>query len=190
MQDKKRIFAGTVLVLLMALFVDVVIDLWPTIGVQADVCGFVQSLSGREHQLYTESIKKAYKITCTFGETPLVRINLEGMKTTLSRDQGMLAIVALFGGLGGVLRSFIALFTSKSGDPDGSVALIIARPFAAVCLATFVYVCIRAVVLPQGNLVYAKPYVFIAISAVLGFFADAVFALFRKAANLFQRSAG
>ena len=167
---------GFFLALLALLAMDVSMDMWPAIGVQSDVCTYVKSLSGEDHKVYTASIKEAYKIACETGNTPLVRVNVEGMKMVLSPDQGLFSVVAMFAILGGAVRSLIGLFQVLAGKADKGVSLgwMAVRPFAGLAIALIVYVTLRALLLPAGNIPSANPYGYLAIAAMIGFFTDAI----------------
>ncbi|MEM8744467.1 MAG: hypothetical protein AAGF14_07530 [Pseudomonadota bacterium] len=176
------IATGLFLVLLTFVFFDAAADLWPAIGVQADACAHAQSMSGEAKTEYSKAIKKAYKIACKEGNTPITRVNVEGMRMALSPDQALYAIVALFGGLGGALQSLRGLFFVEPGKGQGpaSLAWTLIRPFAAIALALIVYVCVRALFLPAGNLSSTNPYGFLAMAALLGLFTDSILNLFKS----------
>lgn len=163
-----------------AFCLDSSIDLWPAIGTQSDVCGHVETMSGAEKTEYSQAIKKAYKISCREGNTPITRVNVMGMRMALSPDQAMFGIVALFGAVGGMLYSFGRLFFARSGETGIAPSLL--RPFAASALAVIVYVILRALFLPPGNLASTTPYGFIAIAALTGYSLDFVLTALRPAA--------
>lgn len=175
--SKLSLFAtGVFLAVLALLAMDVSMDMWPAIGVQSDVCAYVKSLSGEDHKVYSASIKEAYKITCQTENTPLVRVNVEGMKMVLSPDQGLFSVVAMFSLLGGAVRSLAGLFQVLTGKAAKGVSLgwMAVRPFAGLAIALIVYVALRALLLPAGNIASANPYGYLAIAALIGFFTDAI----------------
>lgn len=174
---------GLFLVLITFVFFDATADLWPAIGVQADACAYAHTMSGEAKTEYTTAIKKAYKITCKTANTPVVRVNVEGLRMALSPDQALYAVVALFAGLGGALQSLRGLFfvTPGKGQGTDSIAWALIRPFAAIALALIAYVCVRALFLPAGNLSSTNPYGFLALAALIGLFTDAILRRFRSA---------
>lgn len=190
MSRARQISTGIILVLLTIFCVDATIDLWPAIGVQSDVCGYVQSLSGAESKEYSNAIKKAYKIACRTANTPVTRVNVEGLRMALSPDQALLGIVALFAALGGLLLSFRDLLFGQAANPgttSGSVWILI-RPFAAVALGLCVYVSLRAVFLPQGNIATSNPYWFITVAVLVGLLVDTVLLGIKSIGRLVQQT--
>ncbi|MDA7949522.1 MAG: hypothetical protein MPJ78_18855 [Hyphomicrobiaceae bacterium] len=181
------ILTGIFLVLLTFVFFDAAADLWPAIGVQADACAHAQSMTGEAKTEYTNAIKKAYKIACKTANTPVVRVNVEGMRMALSPDQALYGVVALFAGLGGALQSLRGLFFVEPGKDRGptSIAWTLIRPFAAIALALIVYVCVRALFLPTGNLASTNPYGFLAMAALIGLFTDSILNRFRTVTQPF-----
>lgn len=170
MRDWGKISAAIFLALLTVVCFDATADLWPTVGVQKDVCAHVSSLPEADAKVYSDAIKKAYKVACEFRETPLVRVNVEGMRMVLSPDQGLLAIVALFALMGGALNSLMALGVTlgRPGRATSPLWLCIA-PFAALAFTMIFYVAVRAVILPQGNLESIDPYGYLAMAGIAGF---------------------
>ena len=178
MSHFNRGLAGLFLGLLIFVFCDSAADLWPAIGVQSDACAHAQSMTGANKNEYTAAIKKAYKISCKYAETPVTRVNVEGMRMALSPDQALYAIVALFAGIGGALGSLRGLFLAGAGAADGrhSLTWALVRPFAAIAIGLIVYVILRALFLPSGTLASTNPYGFLAIAALCGVFADTILA--------------
>lgn len=169
-----QIIPGIVLALLTVFCLDASIDLWSAIGIQSDVCGYVESLNGSDKTQYSRAIKKAYKIACGTANTPITRVNVMGMRMALSPDQAMFGIIALFGGVGGTLYSLGQLLL---GRPDSTATVSsLLRPFAASALAVVFYVILRALFLPPGNLASSSPYGFLAIAALTGYFVDLMLA--------------
>jgi len=183
MSRASTILAGVWLAGLTIIFVDIVADLWPAVGVQSDVCARVNTMTGPDTPEYTRAIKKAYKIACQKGDTPITRVNVEGMRMALSPDQALYAIVALFAGIGGLLQSMRGLFSPPpaGGQDTQSMAWALVRPVAAAALGLIVYVIARAMFLPAGNLVTANPYGFLALAALTGLFTDTILARLRSA---------
>lgn len=190
MSRTRKISTVLVLVLLTIFCVDATIDLWPAVGVQSDVCGYVQSLPAAESAEYRNAVKKAYKIACRTANTPVLRVNVEGIRMALSPDQALFGIVALFAALGGLLQSYRDLFFAQTSGPEGASnsLWIVVRPFAAIALGICVYVSFRAVFLPQGNIATANPYWFITIAVLAGLFVDSVFSGIRSIGQLVQQT--
>lgn len=176
MKRLSRPLAGIFLVLLAILFADAAADMWPAVGVQADACAQAQTMTGEDRDRFLQAVKKAHKIACEFRDIPVTRVNVEGMRMALSPDQALLALVGLFGGLGGVLRSLFSLFGIEPGVSSGrsSLAWAIVRPFAAMALALVIYVTLRALFLPSGAVSSVNPYGFLAIATLAGLFAESV----------------
>lgn len=175
MRSKSKIAAGIFLALLALVCFDATADLWPTIGVQKDVCAHVEAMSEPDRKTYTVAIKKAYKIACEFRDTPLVRVNVEGMRMVLSPDQGLFAIVGLFGLLGGALTSLFSLGTGMLGGGSRSPFWLAITPFLALAATVIGYVGARAILLPAGNLGEINPYGYMALAAMVGIAASIAF---------------
>jgi len=178
MSKRGNIAAGIFLALLALVCFDATADLWPTVGVQKDVCAHVETMSEPDRKVYTQAIKKAYKIACGFRETPLVRVNVEGMRMVLSPDQGLFAIVGLFGLLGGALTSLLSLGTGLMGGTSRSPFWIAIAPFVALAASVIAYTAARAVLMPAGNLAAINPYGYMTLAAVVGILAAVVFLRF------------
>ena len=175
------------MVALTILFFDIVADLWPAIGVQSDVCARVNNMTGPDTGEYTQAIRKAYKIACQKGDTPITRVNVERMRMALSPDQALYAIVAIFAAIGGLLQSMRGLFLPPpaGGQDRKSIAWALLRPLAAAALGLIVYAIVRAAFLPAGNLATANPYGFLALAALTGLFTDTILARLRTAGQPF-----
>jgi hypothetical protein len=163
MKRFSRPLAGIFLVLLAILFADAAADMWPAVGVQADACAQAQTMTAEDRDRFLQAVKKAHKIACEFRDVPVTRVNVEGMRMALSPDQALLALVALFGGLGGVLRSLFSLFGIEPGVSSGRRSLTLV-----------IYVVLRALFLPSGAVWSVNPYGFLAIAALAGLFAESV----------------
>lgn len=190
MSRARQISTGIILVLLTIFCVDATIDLWPAIGVQSDVCGYVQSLPAAESAEYRNAVKKAYKIACKTANTPVTRVNVEGIRMALSPDQALFGIVALFAALGGLLQSFRDLFFAQASAHHGASnsLWVLIRPFAAIALGICVYVSLRAAFLPQGNIATSNPYWFITAAVLVGLLVDTVLSGIRSIGQLVQQT--
>lgn len=155
---------------------DAVTDLWPAVGVQADVCGKLKEMSEEPGSPLSEALWRAGKIGCGDGPISVTRVNVEGMRMALSPDQALSALVLLFGGLGGAIQSLRALvLPSGDGNFDGpSIAWNVVRPFVAMAMGLCVYVLLRAVFLPAGNVATVNPYGFLAAAALVGLLTDRI----------------
>jgi hypothetical protein len=168
------IVSGVLVVALMLFFVDTTIDIWPSVGVQSELCKQAETMSPEEREPFLVRMRKNHKVNCRFRDVPVTRVNLGGTHTFLSPDQGMFGIVGLFAALGALLRSLRSVVWASAGwgEEDFSAVWSLLRPVAAAALAILLYVILRALFLPSGTLAAANPYGFIAIAALLGLFCD------------------
>jgi len=167
-------------VVLGALLVDMVVDLWPSVGVQSEICKQAEAIPPVERGPFLEKLRKGYKVYCRFEDMPITRVNLEGIRMYLSPDQGLFGLVAIFAALGALIRSLLSVAWPAGGRSDSEVSRIgwnLLRPLVSVLLAYVVYVVLRAIILPSGTLAAANPYSFIAIAALIGLFCDELLAL-------------
>ncbi|MFQ5626262.1 MAG: hypothetical protein ACE5FM_06365 [Methyloligellaceae bacterium] len=168
------IASGVLFVILSAVLVDMVVDIWPTVGVQSEICKQAEAMPPAEREPFLEKMHKGYKISCRFKDVPITRVNLEGLRMFLSPDQGLFGLVAMFAALGALIRSLrsVAWIAAGRSDGEGSVGWNLLRPLVGALLACVVYVALRAMLLPSGTLAAANPYGFIAIAALIGLFCD------------------
>ncbi len=165
-------------VVLGALLVDMVVDLWPSVGVQSEICKQAEAIPPVERGPFLEKLRKGYKIYCRFEDMPITRVNLEGIRMYLSPDQGLFGLVAIFAALGALIRSLLSVAWTAGGrsHSEVSVGWNLLRPWVSALLAYVVYVVLRAIILPSGTLAAANPYGFIAIAALIGLFCDELLA--------------
>ena len=190
MHDKKAsvprrcvlIASAVFFVVLGALLVDMVVDLWPSIGVQSEICKQAQDIAPVERGPFLEKMRKSYKIYCRFEDMPVTRVNLEGLRVYLSPDQGLFALVAIFAALGALIRSLLSVAwpATSRRDSEVSIGWNLLRPLVATLLACVVYVSLRALILPTGSLASVNPYGFIAIAALIGLFCDELLSWFES----------
>jgi hypothetical protein len=156
------------------LLLDMVVDLWPTVGVQSELCKQGQDIAPVERGPFLEKMRKSYKIYCRFEDLPVTRVNLEGLRMYLSPDQGLFALVAIFAALGALIRSLLSVARPAASrrDTEVSIGWNLMRPWVSVLLACVVYVSLRALIMPTVSLASVNPYAFIAIAALIGLFSD------------------
>jgi len=161
-------------VVLGALLVDMVVDLWPSVGIQSELCKQAQDIAPVERGPFLEKMRKSYKIYCRFEDMPVTRVNLEGLRMYLSPDQGLFGLVAIFAALGALIRSMLSVAWPATSRRDSEVLIgwNLMRPWVSVLLACVVYVSLRALIMPTVSLVSVNPYGFIAIAALIGLFCD------------------
>lgn len=182
MQDKKAsvphrgalIASAVFFVLSGVLLFDMAVDLWPTVGVQSELCKQGQDIAPVERGPFLEKMRKSYKIYCRFEDLPVTRVNLEGLRMYLSPDQGLFALVAIFAALGALIRSLLSVARPAASrrDSETSIGWNLMRPLVATLIACVVYVSLRALILPDGSLASVNPYGFIAIASLIGLFCD------------------
>jgi hypothetical protein len=168
-----------------ALLLDMVVDLWPSIGVQSEICKQAQDIPPVERGPFLEKMRKSYKIYCRFEDLPVTRVNLEGLRMYLSPDQGLFALVAIFAALGALIRSLLSVAwpATSRRDSEVSIGWNLLRPLVATLLACVVYVSLRALIMPTGKLASVNPYGFIAIAALIGLFCDELLCWFERRAE-------
>ena len=167
------------------LLLDMVVDLWPTVGVQSELCKQGQDIAPVERGPFLEKMRKSYKIYCRFEDLPVTRVNLEGLRMYLSPDQGLFALVAIFAALGALIRSLLSVAwpATSRRDSEVSISWNLLRPLVGTLIACVVYVSLRALILPTGKLVSVNPYGFIAIAALIGLFCDELLCWFERRAE-------
>lgn len=168
------IVTGFLVVALSLFFIDTVIDIWPAVGVQSELCKKAEAMPPEEREPFLVRMRKNHKVNCRFRDVPVTRVNLGGTHTFLSPDQGLFGVVALFAALGALLRSLRSVVWAGAGrgEEDFSVLWSLLRPVAAPALAILLYVILRALFLPPGTLAAVNPYGFVAVAALVGLFCD------------------
>jgi len=168
-----------------ALLLDMAVDLWPTVGVQSEICKQAQDIAPVERGPFLEKMRKSYKIYCRFEDMPVTRVNLEGLRMYLSPDQGLFALVAIFAALGALIRSLLSVARPATSRKDREVSISwnLLRPLVGTLIACVVYVSLRALILPTGKLASVNPYGFIAIAALIGLFCDELLCWFVRRAD-------
>jgi hypothetical protein len=171
-------FAATAifLIALTGLLADTAIDVWPALGAQSELCKKAENMPRSQRPEFLKLIKQAGKVNCKFGDLPVTRVNLGGTHTYLAADQAMLAIIAIFAGLGALVQSLKSVGLAIIGKEfdDLSLGWTLLRPFAAAALGLIAYVVLRTFFLPSGMLITANPYGFITVAALIGLFVDQV----------------
>jgi hypothetical protein len=168
------IASGVFYVLVSILLVDMVVDLWPTVGVQSEICKQAEAIPPEDRGPFLEKMRKVYKTYCRFEDMPITRVNLEGLRMYLTPDQGLLGLVGIFAALGALIRSLLSVARPGGGRSDGKVSIgfNLLRPLISVLLAYVVYVTFRGLFMPSGRLAAVNPYGFIAMAALIGLFFD------------------
>ena len=166
--------SGLLLFALTALFIDTVIDIWPAVGVQSEICKKAEAMPPAEREPFLVKMRDNHKVNCRFKDTPIARVNLGGTHTYLSPDQGLFGLVAIFAALAALLRSLFVTVWDGAGrsEKGSSIVWNLVRPFVGGALALVVYVILRALFLPPGTLTAANPYGFIAVAALVGLFCE------------------
>jgi hypothetical protein len=165
---------GFLVVALTLFFIDTVIDIWPSVGVQSELCKKAEAMPPEEREPFLVQMRENHKVNCRFRDVPVTRVNLGGTHTFLSPDQGLFGVVALFAALGALLRSLRSVVWAGAGwgEENFSVLWNLLRPVAGPALAILFYVILRAAFLPPGTLAAVNPYGFVAVAALVGFFCD------------------
>ncbi len=165
---------GFLSIALTVLLVDTVIDIWPSVGVQSELCKQAEAMPPEERAPFLERMRKGHKVNCRFKDVPITRVNLGGTHTFLSPGQGLVGLVGIFAALGALLRTMRSVVWAGAGwgEQDFSVLWSLVRPVVAVTLAVLVYFVLRALFLPSGTIAAANPYGFIAVGALVGLFCD------------------
>lgn len=182
--------SAVILVALTGLLTDTVIDIWPSLGSQSEMCKKAEMIPEDQKAEFLELIKRAGKINCKFGDIPVTRVNLGGTHTFLSPDQGLFGLVAIFGALGALVQSLRSIGVTVMGKGGNSISLVwnLLRPFAAAALALIFYVGVRTLFMPSGLLTAANPYGFITMAAVVGLFVDHALDWLRPGGNALARN--
>lgn len=171
------IVVGFFSVALTVLLIDVIVDIWPAVGVQSEHCKAAEKMPLAERDAFLETMRKGYKVNCRFKDVAVTRVNLGGTHTFLSPGQGMFALVGIFAFLGALVRSLRSVVWAGAGwgEEDFSVLWSLLRPIVAAGVAILIYVILRALFLPSGLQISANPFGFLAIAMIVGLFCEEVF---------------
>jgi len=172
------ILVGLVLVALTGLLIDTIIDIFPAVGIQSELCKRGETIPEGQREEFLETIKRAGKVNCKFGDIPVTRVNLGGNHTFMSADQALVAISAILAAIGALLRSLISLGMSAAARTTGELSIVwtLLRPVMAAALGIVVYLALRALFQPPADLVRINPYGYMAVAALVGLFADRILA--------------
>lgn len=167
-------------VLLVFFFVDTSIDIWPSVGIHSELCKKAETIPEDQRAAYLETIKREAKVNCEFGDIPIAKVNISGLKTFLSADQGMIGLSAIIALVGAFMRSLLSTANAlRTGGPtDSSLAWDLLRPFMAAALAVLIYIALRGLFLPSVSVTQINPYGFLAVSALVGLFIDEMLSRF------------
>ena len=167
---------GLLMIALTGLLIDTMIDIWPSIGVHSELCKRSQSIPEADRAEFLETVKRAGKVNCKFGDIHITRVNLGGTHTFLSADQGLFAMAAIMAAIGALLRSLLSLGLSVVGrtDEDLSIVWTLLRPFMGAVLGIAIYMILRSLFMPDANLIRVNPYGFLAVALLTGLFADRI----------------
>ena len=168
------IVTGFLSIALSVLLIDTVIDIWPAVGPQSELCKQAEAMPLEEREPFLERMRKGYKVNCRYNDVPVTRVNLGGTHTYLAPGQGLVGLVVIFAALGALLRSMRSVVWAGAGwgEEDFSVLWSLVRPVAAAVLALILYFVLRAVFLPSGKMATVNPYGFLALAALIGLFCD------------------
>jgi hypothetical protein len=172
------VLVGLVLVALTGLLIDTIIDIFPAVGVQSELCKQGAAIPESQRAEFLETIKRAGKVNCKFGDLPVTRVNLGGTHTFMSADQALVAISAIMAAIGALLRSLISLGMATTARTTGelSITWTLLRPVMAAALGIVVYLALRALFQPPADLVRVNPYGYMVVAALVGLFADRILA--------------
>lgn len=172
------IVVALVLVGLTGFLIDTIIDIFPAVGVQSELCKQAETIPEGDREEFLETIKRAGKVNCKFGDIPVTRINLGGNHTFMSADQALVAISAIMAALGALLRSLISLGMAAANRTTGELSIpwTLLRPFMAAALGILIYLGLRALFQPPADVVRINPYGYMVVAALVGLFADRLLA--------------
>ena len=172
------VLLGLILVGLTGLLIDTIIDIFPAVGVQSELCKQAETIAENQREEFLETIKRAGKVNCKFGDIPVTRVNLGGNHTFMSADQALVAISAIMAAIGALLRSLISLGMSavNRSTADLSIVWTLLRPFMAAALGIIVYLALRALFQAPADVVRINPYGYMAVAALVGLFSDRILA--------------
>jgi len=172
------VLVGLVLVALTGLLIDTIIDIFPAVGIQSELCKKGETIPEGQREEFLETIKRAGKVNCKFGDIPVTRVNLGGNHTFMSADQALVAISAILAAIGALLRSLISLGMSAAARSTSELSIVwtLLRPVMAAALGIVVYLALRALFQPPADLVRINPYGYMVVAALVGLFADRILA--------------
>ena len=172
------VLVGLVLVALTGLLIDTIIDIFPAVGIQSELCKKAETIPEGQREEFLETIKRAGKVNCKFGDIPVTRVNLGGNHTFMSADQALVAISAIVAAIGALLRSLISLGMSAAARSTSELSIVwtLLRPVMAAALGIVVYLALRALFQPPADLVRINPYGYMVVAALVGLFADRILA--------------
>lgn len=172
------VLVGLVLVALTGLLIDTIIDIFPAVGIQSELCKRGETIPEGQREEFLETIKRAGKVNCKFGDIPVTRVNLGGNHTFMSADQALVAISAILAAIGALLRSLISLGMSAAARSTSELSIVwtLLRPVMAAALGIVVYLALRALFQPPADLVRINPYGYMVVAALVGLFADRILA--------------
>lgn len=168
------VLTGLLMVALAGLLIDTMIDIWPSIGVHSELCKRSLTIPEADRAEFLETVKRAGKVNCKFGDLPVTRVNLGGTHTFLSADQGLFAMAAILAAIGALLRSLLSLgmAVADKREAELSLAWTLLRPFMAAVLGIAIYLLLRALFQPDANLIRVNPYGYLSVALLVGLFAD------------------
>ncbi len=174
MRRSALIVTGVLLVAMTGLLIDTMIDIWPSIGVHSELCKRSQTIPKDDRAEFLETVKRAGKVNCKFGDLPVTRVNLGGTHTFLSADQGLFAMAGIMAAIGALLRSLLSLGLSVVARSEEKLSIVwtCLRPIMAAALGIAVYLILRTFFQPDANLIRVNPYGFLTVSFLVGLFAD------------------
>jgi len=172
------VLVGLVLVALTGLLIDTIIDIFPAVGIQSELCKKAETIPEGQREEFLETIKRAGKVNCKFGDIPVTRVNLGGNHTFMSADQALVAISAILAAIGALLRSLISLGMSAAARTTSELSIVwtLLRPIMAAALGIVVYLALRALFQPPADMVRINPYGYMVMAALVGLFADRILA--------------
>lgn len=167
---------GLLMVALTGLLIDTMIDIWPSIGVHSELCKRSQTIAEADRAEFLETIKRAGKVNCKFGDLPVTRVNLGGTHTFLSADQGLFAMSAIMAAIGALLRSLLSIGMAVVGRTEGSLSIVwtLLRPFMAASLGIAIYLVLRTFFLPDADQIRVNPYGYLSVALFVGLFSDRI----------------
>ena len=167
---------GLLMVALTGLLIDTMIYIWPSIGVHSELCKRSLTIPEADRAEFLETVKRAGKVNCKFGDLPVTRVNLGGTHTYLSADQGLFAMAGIMAAIGALLRSLLSLGMSQVAKTEAELSLpwTLLRPIMAAALGIAVYLVLRTFFQPDANLIRINPYGYLSVALLTGLFADRI----------------
>lgn len=174
---------AALLAILVFFFIDTSIDIWPAVGIHADLCKKAETIPEDKRAAYLETIKREAKVNCKFGDIPIAKVNISGLKTFLSADQGMIGLAAIVAMIGAFFRSLLSTANAFRGSwqTENSLTWDLLRPFLAAGLSVIVYLALRSLFLPSVSVTMINPYGFMAVAGLIGLFIDEMLSWFVSA---------